>query len=331
MAPLTRRRFLGGLGLTGGALLAGESPVAARTLWESPDFEARRVARIVPPTRALVGDVFKVRRTFPTRALDRLDPFLLLDHFDFTMAPGELGGLAPHPHRGFETVTLLFDGAMEHGDCLGHRGGLQAGDVQWMTAGRGIVHEENPHEIIRERGGRIVGIQLWVNLPRRAKWTDPAYQDVVAAKIPRAEGAGVRARVIAGQAHGVTGAMGVHTPLGLIDYILSPWAEVSLLYPGDWSAFVHVVQGEVTLGERRVGEAHLAHLGDEGGGVHLRNDTPRRARVLLGGGAPIGEPVARRGPFVMNTREEVRQAYADYRAGRMGRIDNPTYDRIRKR
>jgi redox-sensitive bicupin YhaK (pirin superfamily) len=136
--------------------------------------------RVIAPRRTRVGDVFKVGRTIPVRQLKSVDPFLLLDHFDFSLAPGELGGLAPHPHRGFETVTLMFDGAIEHGDSLGNRDRIESGGVQWMTAGSGIVHEENPDDELRKRGGRVLGIQLWVNLPSAKRMTAPKYQDTVA-------------------------------------------------------------------------------------------------------------------------------------------------------
>jgi hypothetical protein len=302
----------------------------------SPDFVARSVERVVAPTRSQVGDVFKVRRTFPTRSIDAVDPFLLLDHFDFSMKPGQLGGLAPHPHRGFETVTVLLGGAIEHGDCLGNRGLIEDGDVQWMTAGSGIVHEENPADIIRERGGRILGLQLWVNLPRRSKMNPPKYQDTKAAKIPVVTGGGVTARVIAGEGHGVDAAISTHTPMALIHYTVDPGAAVSLVYPTAWSAWVHVIGGVLSVGgpagrSERVGEAHLALLRHDGEGVQLRNDTSKQAVAILGGGMPLDEPIARRGPFVMNTSAEIRQAMVDYRAGRMGAVANPTYDRIRLR
>lgn len=344
MKRVSRRDFLGGLGVAGGVVWAsaagrpGPAMAAGATrsvMDPGPDFVPRSVARVIPPVSTRVGDVFKVRRTFPTGSFDAVDPFLLLDHFDFTMAPGELGGLAPHPHRGFETVTVLLGGAIEHGDCLGNRGQIQDGDVQWMTAGSGIVHEENPADVIREKGGRILGLQLWVNLPRRSKMQPPKYQDTVAAQIPVVTGGGVTARVIAGEAHGTKAVIGTHTPLTLIHYTLAPGASVALTYPTAWSAWLHVVAGLISTGPdpgaSRVGEAHLAHLGHDGQGVRLHNPTGKSAQVILGGGLPLDEPIARRGPFVMNTAEEIRQAMVDYRTGRMGRVDNPTYDRIKLR
>jgi len=322
---------LGALGVGGGAFLLGRPLQAFDGPLISAAIRPRRVGSLVKPVRAMVGEVFKVRRTFPVAALDQVDPFLLLDFFDFTLAPGELGGLAPHPHRGFETVTLLFDGAIEHGDSIGNRGRIESGDVQWMTAGSGIVHEENPDDSLRERGGRVLGIQLWVNLPKRLKMTPPTYQDTASPAIPVLTDKGVRARVIAGSAHGVTAVIGTHTPMALIDYTLQPGAEVSMPYPRAWTAFVHVVDGIATIGDTQIGPGQLAHLNTEGDGIHIHNETKRPVRLLLGGGQPINEPVARWGPFVMNTKDEIRAARADYRSGRMGRVANPTYDRIRRR
>jgi redox-sensitive bicupin YhaK (pirin superfamily) len=330
MTRHSRRHFLGSLGIIGGSLLGGRMGSAHSMTTLSPDFRPRKVARIVTPLRTQVGEVFKVRRTIPLKALAQVDPFLLLDHFDFTLAAGELGGLAPHPHRGFETVTVLFEGAIEHGDSLGNRGRIESGDVQWMTAGGGIVHEENPDDHLRARGGRILGIQLWVNLPRALKMTPAAYQDTVHGLIPVAEAKGVRARIIAGHAHGVQAVIGTHSPMALIDYTLKPRAEVSLAYPQSWTACIHGVHGAISVGESRVEAAHLALLAQDGGGIHVRNPTHKDARFLLAGGEAIGEPIARHGPFVMNTQGEIQQAIADYRSGRMGRVPNPTYDRIRK-
>ncbi len=327
MRLVSRRIFMGGIGLAGSVAL---SPTV-RALGGVATSRPRSVTRVVSPLETRVGDVFEVRRTFPLDVLSHVDPFLLLDHFDFTIARGQLGGLAPHPHRGFETVTVLFDGAIEHGDSVGNRGIITSGDVQWMTAGRGIVHEENPADVLREKGGRVLGAQLWVNLPARDKMTAPAYQDTAASRIPMVEDGGVRARVIAGHAHGKSAVIGTHTPMVLVDYQLAAGAEIMLPYPENWTAFVHVIDGMLTVGGKRVPPAHLALMAGDGAHMRLKNETQKTCRCLLGGGQPIDEPVARWGPFVMNTRAELQQARADYRSGRMGRVANPTYDRIRHR
>jgi redox-sensitive bicupin YhaK (pirin superfamily) len=324
---VSRRRMLGGIAAAAGfALARGRVPEArAEAGYSAP----RRVVRVVPPRPDMVGEVFDVRRTIPAQAVEQVDPFIMLDHFDFRIAKGQRGGLAPHPHRGFETVTVLLDGAIEHGDSLGNRGLLESGGVQWMTAGSGIVHEENPADILRERGGRVLGVQLWVNLPARAKMIAPRYQDTKAGRIPEAHEAGVRARVIAGTLHGVVPVISTTTPMALVDYTLPPGSEVAIEYPLGWSAFLHVLAGTLEVTGTQVGEAHLALFGAEGNGIYFRNATSRPARALLGGGQPIAEPLARYGPFAMNTQAELQRAMDDYREGRMGRVANPTYDRIR--
>ncbi len=331
---LSRRHLLQGAIVAGGlATGLGARPRDAHA-GQTPAIRPRTPTRIVAPQADRVGDVFRVRRTIPAANLAQIDPFLMLDHFDFTLAPGELGGLAPHPHRGIETVTILVEGAIEHGDSLGNRARLEEGGVQWMTAASGIVHEENPDDSIRERGGRIHGLQLWVNLPARAKLAPPRYQDQTADRIPLVDEAGVRARVIAGEAHGVSAVIGTETPIALIDYAIEPGSEVALDYPDDWTAFVHVIDGTASVGGTLVPAAHLAVLGKTGSGasgIHLANPGKTRTRLVLGGGEPIAEPLARYGPFAMNTEAELRQAFEDYRAGRMGRVANPTYDRVRLR
>ncbi|MCC6621941.1 MAG: pirin family protein [Deltaproteobacteria bacterium] len=332
----TRRHLLEGAIAAGGLLLARgarATPLTTTTgaLFGRTGPRARTVALVVPPRHTQVGDVFKVRRTIPGEGFDQVDPFLMLDHFDFTLAPGELGGLAPHPHRGFETVTVLIDGAIEHGDSLGNRGRIGAGDIQWMTAGNGIVHEENPADDLRARGGRVLGVQLWVNLPSAQKKVAPKYQDTTHDRIPVHEEARVRARVFAGEAHGVRAVIRTHTPMALVDYALQPGAATVVAYPEGWTAFVQAVDGTVTVGDTAVGVGHLALTRRDGNTIVLKNDSSRPARALLGGGLPIGEPFASRGPFVMSTEEELSESFELYRSGRMGRVANPTYDRVRRR
>ncbi len=324
---MSRRRLLEGAVAAGAVLLA--SPTAASP--RKPDARPRSVARIVAPRRAQVGDVFKIRRTIPAIGFDQVDPFLMLDHFDFTLAPGQLGGLAPHPHRGFETVTVMIDGLIEHGDSLGNRGLIASGDIQWMTAGNGIVHEENPGDALRETGGRILGVQLWVNLPTAARKVAPKYQDTTAAKIPTIDVAGVRARVFAGEAHDQRAVILTHSPIGLVDYAIQPGAAVRVEYPATWTAFVQAVDGQVTVGDERVGEGHLALTRRDGDSIHLKNDTSTPIRALLGGGEPIAEPFKSYGPFVMSSEAELQESMEMYRSGRMGRVANPTYDRVRLR
>jgi len=305
-----------------GAAMASEKVVMDRV---------RSVSRVVRPQRAQVGEVFKVKRTIPAVGLDDVDPFLMLDNFDFTIAPGQLGGLAPHPHRGFETVTVMADGEIEHGDSLGNRGKIAGGDIQWMTAGDGIVHEENPSDALRERGGRVLGVQLWVNLPASMKKVTPKYQDQVASRVPVVDVAGVRARVFAGNAHDLVAPITTFTPIGLVDYVIQPGASIRVAWPQTWSAFVQAVDGTVTVGDEQVGEGGLALTRRDAGAILIGNDSARPARALLGGGEPIGEAYMSYGPFVMSTEQDLRESIERYRSGRMGRVPNPTYDRVRLR
>lgn len=313
---LSRRHFIGALTATGGVLAMSRAAGAI-----TPAISPRTVAHLVDHKRTMVGSVFDVRRTLPSPQVDRISPFILLDNFDMALPANSTGGLAAHPHRGFETVTVLMDGEVEHGDSIGNRGVIASGDVQWMTAARGIVHEENPSDAFRKRGGRMYGVQLWVNLPARHKMDPPKYQDTSSVYIPVVDDGGVRARVIAGAAHGVSAVIGTHTPMALIDYVLSPGAQVTVPLPAGWTAFVHVLHGTVDSGSKRAGTAQLLHYSPAGDGVHLANVSgTKNARVLLGAGEPIDEPLVRYGPFAMNTKAEIQAAIADYRSGKMGRV-----------
>lgn len=282
--------------------------------------KTRTVAHVVDAVQTLEGAGFVVHRPFPTERLDHLDPFLLLDEMGpMELGPGEAEGAPDHPHRGFETVTYLLEGEFVHADSQGNTGRLAPGDVQWMTAGDGVVHSEMPTEKIRRDGGRVHGFQLWVNLPRADKRMRPRYQDVKAERIPVAESADgtVRVRVIAGEALGKRAVIDTRTPIFYLHFSLRPGARHAQPAPGDHNVFAYVVEGEIESGGRRVGTGQMALFGP-GDTVELAADEP--AEVLLIGGKPLGEPVARHGPFVMNTREELMEAFADFRAGRMGAI-----------
>lgn len=287
----------------------------------SAPVRARSVHAIVPAARTLEGAGFAVRRPFPTAALPAVDPFLLLDHLGpFDAAPGEAKGAPDHPHRGFETVTYILEGDLEHRDSAGHHGRLGAGDVQWMTAGSGVVHSEMPGEEVLRNGGRIHGVQLWVNLPRRAKMARPRYQEIPAARIPRVQRDGVTVRVIAGEAYGASAVIETHTPILYFHVSLAAGARFEERVPAGFRVMAYVLSGQVRAGanERRASEGDLAVFGDAPGPVSLAADAP--SEVLVIGGVPLREPVARYGPFVMSTREELVQAFEDYHAGRMGTI-----------
>lgn len=284
---------------------------------------SREITRVVHAQRTREGGGFIVRRPFPTPQLDMVDPFLLLDEMGpVDYAPGEAVGAPDHPHRGFETVTYMLEGEFEHEDSAGNRGTIAAGDVQWMTAGDGVIHSEMPARWIKERGGRVHGFQLWVNLPARDKRIAPRYQDVRAAAMPtwRSDDGRATIKVIAGAAKGVVGAAQTRIPITYLDVRLVRDAEVTLDLDTGRSAFVYVFGGALQVGrERRTasdGDLALLSSGDE---LALRASADG-ARALVLAGQPIREPVARYGPFVMNTREEIYQAITDFQSGRFGRI-----------
>jgi quercetin 2,3-dioxygenase len=283
----------------------------------------REPTRIVTAHRQREGAGFIVRRPFPTQGLELVDPFLLLDEMGpVDYGPGEAVGAPDHPHRGFETITYMLEGEFEHEDSAGHRGVLQPGDVQWMTAGGGIVHSEMPSQRIREKGGRVHGFQIWVNLPAKLKMTRPRYQEVSAGEIPEGVSADGRARVrvIAGEALGARAVIDTHIPIVYQDWTIEAGADVSVAVSRGQQAMAYVFQGAVLLGDegREIRDGQLA-LFAPGDAVRFRG-TPGAGRLLLLAGVPIAEPVARYGPFVMNTQQEIVQAVRDYQSGRMGEI-----------
>ncbi|MDH4228287.1 MAG: pirin family protein [Nitrospirota bacterium] len=286
-----------------------------------PDQTAERsISGLFPARSGMEGAGLPIRRTIG--AVTELDPFLLLDHFGpVTWGPGEASGVPEHPHRGFETVTYLLDGRMEHRDSTGGGAVLTPGDVQWMTAGAGIVHSEMPDKVFFDRGGTLHGFQLWVNLPARLKMTPPRYQDISAAHMPVAREGGVTARVVVGEAMGVKGAVSTHIPITCIHYTMEPGVATTLNIPSGQNAGLYVFGGTVAVAGTRVPSGTLARLG-EGDTLHMVAEAGEavRTEVLMLAGSPIGEPVARYGPFVMNTYDEIRQAVADYQSGRMGHL-----------
>ncbi len=274
----------------------------------------RSIERVVPSQATSDGAGVKLRRSIGTPALEQLDPFLLLDCFESESADDYIAGFPDHPHRGFETVTYMIDGAMRHRDNAGNEGLLGPGSVQWMTAGRGIIHSEMPEQ----EEGLMKGFQLWVNLPAKLKMCAPRYQDIPAADVPVIEPApGVRVKVIAGEVFGVIGPVRdiIVAPLYL-DLALEAGAAVEVPLAASHTGFVYLFEGEeVTLGAGdRVGRQSLGVLG--AGELVRAEATAGPARLLLIAAAPIGEPVARHGPFVMNSREEIIQAVEDFQAGR---------------
>jgi len=289
----------------------------------------RAVLGVVSAITTLEGEGFQVRRSFPGIDVSLTDPFLLLDHLGAVeYAPGEAKGAPDHPHRGFETVTYVMDGAIEHKDSTGGGGLITDGATQWMTAGAGIVHSEMPTEQLVTKGGLFHGVQLWVNLPSGLKWTPPRYQDIDPGRVSLLsshDGASL-VRLIAGDLGGHPGPGLTHTPITYAHASVSPGAELRLPWRPEFNALVYVLVGTGTVGAERapIREGQLAVLGP-GDVVTVRADPGQDPRhpsleLLLLGGRPIREPVVFYGPFVMNTREEIVQAIADYRSGRMGSI-----------
>lgn len=289
--------------------------------------QTRSIAGIVNSIETLEGGGFLVRRPFPKAALSEFDPFLLLDEMGpMEVAPGEAKGAPDHPHRGFETVTYLLSGEMEHKDSRGHSGRLRPGDVQWMTAGAGVVHSEMPSAEFQRTGGRMHGFQLWVNLPRGEKLTKPRYQEIPRERIPKATSLDglVTVNVIAGEALGQKAVIETHTPIIYLHYQLKPGGVVNQPVPSDFNVFAYVVEGEGLFGEEseRGEDGQMVLFAHDGGEVRIANpaDAKTKLEVLIIGGVPLNEPIARYGPFVMNTPQEIQQAFEDYRLGRMGVI-----------
>ncbi|MBA2315926.1 MAG: pirin family protein [Chloroflexi bacterium] len=289
----------------------------------------RPVRSVTTAPRGFEGEGFPVRRAFAGVDLTDLDPFVHLDQMgEVEYAPGEPKGTPWHPHRGFETVTYLIDGTFEHNDSNGGGGTITNGDTQWMTAGAGILHIEKPPEALVVSGGLFHGFQLWVNLPAAQKWSPPRYQDIRAREVGLVSSpdGGALVRVIAGDVGGHGGPGSTYTPMTLVHATLSPGARLSLPWRADYNALVYVMGGRGTVGAdgRPIQTGQLALFG-EGNALTIAASTTQESRspsldVLILGGRPIREPVAWMGPFVMNTRQEVLQAVADYQAGRLGTI-----------
>jgi quercetin 2,3-dioxygenase len=280
---------------------------------------SRSVERIVKGMPTSDGAGVKLRRVIGQPQLPDLDPFLMLDEFGTDKAEDYIAGFPDHPHRGFETVTYMLDGRMRHRDNHGNEGVLVPGSVQWMTAGRGLVHSEMPEQ----QEGRMRGFQLWLNLPAREKMTAPKYQEFGPERIPTASPAkGVTAKVIAGKVAGVSGPIfQPATDPTYLDLAIEPGAEFAQALPKDYAAFLYVFEGALRVGtEKNPVRAHeLAVLG-EGAEIRLTGVSAgadgKTARAILVAGRPLKEPVAKYGPFVMNTREELQQAFLDFQSGK---------------
>ncbi|URD53833.1 pirin family protein [Chroococcidiopsis sp. CCNUC1] len=292
-----------------------------------PTQTSRTVAGVINSVETLEGAVFLVRRPFPKSSFSEFDPFLLLDELGpIHLKPGQAKGAPAHPHRGFETVSYVLDGRLEHKDSAGHAGLLNPGDVQWMTAGAGVVHSEMPESMFTQTGGRLHGIQLWVNLPQRDKMMPPRYQEIPAAHIPVAqtEDRSVTVRAITGEALGAKAVIQTRTPIIYLHFTLQPGATTIQPVPKEYNAFVYVLEGSGLFGTELApgDDGQMVLFAQDGEDVAISNpaNAQRPLDLLLIAGVPLNEPVVRYGPFVMNTEAEIIQAIDDYQAGRMGRI-----------
>jgi len=280
------------------------------------DSQSRKVLEIIEPQTVIEGAGVRLKRSIATRTLDYLDPFLLFDHFGSDNPDDYLAGFPMHPHRGIETVTYMLAGLVHHRDSLGNSGSIEAGDVQWMTSGRGIMHEEMP----QPHQGQMAGFQLWVNLPAKLKMTQPRYQEIASALIPEINQDGVKIRVVAGTVDGVRGPVTeIAADPTYLDVSIPSNGSFSQPVERGHSAFAYVFEGEGTFGITSEGDGEtVSHpklvVFDDGDYVEVRA-TKQPVRFLLVSGKPLHEPIARYGPFVMNTREEIEQALRDLRNG----------------
>jgi len=295
----------------------------------APDAVDRSVKSVTTAPSGFEGEGFPVRRAFAGVDLTEIDPFIHMDQMgEVLYAPGEPKGTPWHPHRGFETVTYIIDGTFIHQDSHGGGGVITDGDTQWMTAGSGLLHIEAPPEELVVSGGLFHGFQLWVNLPAKDKFLPPRYQDLRASNVAllTTPDGGALIRLIAGDLDGHQGPGSTHTPMTMLHATLSPGARMQLPWPKDFNALVYVLNGLGSFGSEQA-PAQMGNLAVYGPGdtITVQASTEQETRspqlaVLVLGGLPIREPVAWAGPFVMNTRDELVQAYEDYQAGRLGEI-----------
>jgi len=312
MAPriLSRRQAL-----ASGLVLPAASLIGCRTAPASLVVaRPREVATLVDARPTVEGAGVKLRRALGGSALSMVDPFLLLDEFHSSRPDDYMAGFPSHPHRGFETVTYMLDGAVEHRDSLGNHGPLGPGSAQWMTAGHGIIHSEMPRQ---EHGPELWGFQLWVNLPAAKKLITPRYQDLDPTRIQQVTVDGVTVRVVAGEVRGTRGPVdAIVTAPTLLDVAIPAGARFDEPLPEAHSAFAYVFDGAVEVGARRT-PVQAGQLAVLDGGATFAATSSRGGRLLLAAAMPIREPVARYGPFVMNTDAEIQQAIADFRSGRL--------------
>jgi len=288
----------------------------------------RSIKLVTKSNETAEGDGFVVHRSFPSGSVRNLDPFLLLDEMGpLDLLPYESKGFPEHPHRGFVTVTYMLEGKFEHKDSQGNSGKLGPGDVQWMTAGSGLVHSEMPEKEFAKNGGRLHGFQLWINLRKTDKWIKPDYQDVPSTRIPQVStpDGKVSARVIAGNYRDAKAVINTLTPILYLHFTLQPGGQVVQSVPENYSTFAYVIRGKGLFGKDKtaVGEKNLIVFENEGDIISIRESDSAKSPLdlLLIAGLPLNEPIVQYGPFVMNTKEEIDKTLEDYRNGRIGQID----------
>lgn len=281
------------------------------------------IRKVLPVLSVMEGEGFKVNRPFPKMGLSHLDPFLLLDELGpMHFKAGEAKGTPPHPHKGFEILSYILKGGVNHTDSLGNRATLDEGDVQWMTSGKGIVHKEQPLERIKREGGELHGFQIWINLPAAQKEIEPAYQEIRSAEIPTYTGDGFSVKVLIGSAFNITSPIQTHTPVEYHHYTLDGGASVAFPVRAEQTSFLYPVSGAFRVGNEVFRRGSMPVLSNDGDTLFVQNDSVTEpAEFLFLSGKPLGEPVARYGPFVMNTAAELEQAFMDYQLGLMGELE----------
>jgi len=279
--------------------------------------QLRTITNLFPAIREDIADL-QTWRALPTPSIDQLDPFLFLNHHGWQRYPSNNHGLpfGPHPHRGFETVTFILEGDIAHRDSGGHESVIEAGGVQWMTAGRGLVHSETSSAHFRQQGGPLEVLQLWVNLPARLKMTEPRYVGLQREQIPVIEESGAHVQLISGQWRDQVGPIVPLVDIATMTVSLQKGATFDIDIATDRTVFFYVIRGQLHVNQRDVSARHLVQFSDDAERIHLQAE--QDSIVLLCHGRPFDEPIVSYGPFVMNTREEIQQAVTDYQAGKFG-------------
>jgi len=279
----------------------------------------KTVRKIIASQRKSLGEGQSVLSPLPNQWVDQISPFIMLDHFGPNDIPaGKPFFVPPHPHRGFEPVTILFEGMVEHKDSMGNSGSIKGGDVQWMTAGSGVIHSEGAPESFSKTGGVLHLIQLWVNLPRSAKMSKPKYQDIPSENIPAIKIENSTLRLIAGSFADKTGPAETFTPILLMHGIMNAGDKLSMPIPQNFHSSIFVTKGELSTDGYEIPEQHLVWFNEENQNIEI--SAMRNSEFLLMAGEPIEEPMASYGPFVMNNRAEIIEAIHDYEAGKYGNI-----------